>query len=289
MLWIGDIMNFYIIPNMTRENAPAVTRELISELCKLCCKVYLDESLSQSFGNDCGVNYTSDESVISDVDMVISVGGDGSFINAAKIATKYNKPIICVNAGKLAYLACLERDELSLLDRILKNEYKTEKRMMLEVSIIDKKGEILYHSNCINDAVVSRSGSIRIMNLSVLCDDTPLIEYMSDGAIVSTPTGSTAYSLSAGGPIVDPCVESILLTPVCSHSVLSRSIVLGGNSVLQLVHDNSGEAILSCDGQSAQVIPEGAKVVVRRSQDYASFIKIKQDTFIDILNKKISG
>ncbi len=282
-------MDFYVIPNMTRENAPAVTKELINVLFESGCKAYLDESLKNSFGKENGVNFATDESIISVVDMVISVGGDGSFINAAKIATRYNKPIICVNAGKLAYLACLERDELYLLRKVIKGEYKTEKRMMLQVSIVDKKGEILYHSNCINDAVVSRSGSIRIMNISVMCDDTPLIEYMADGAIVSTPTGSTAYSLSAGGPIVDPCVESILLTPVCAHSVLSRSIVLGGSSVLQLVHDNSGEAILSCDGQSAQVIPEGARVIVKRSEDSASFIKIKQDTFIDILNKKISG
>lgn len=281
-------MDFYVIPNMTRENAPLVTKELVDVLSDLDCKVYLDESLSSSFCDE-GIYFASDESIISQVDMVISVGGDGSFINAAKIATKYKKPIICVNAGKLAYLACLERDELSLLENVIKGEYKTEKRMMLQVSIVDKNGEIIYHSNCINDAVVSRSGSIRIMKLSVVCDDTPLIEYMSDGAIVSTPTGSTAYSLSAGGPIVDPCVESILLTPVCSHSVLSRSIVLGGSSILQLFHDNSGEAILSCDGQSAQVIPEGAKVIVKRSEHSATFIKIKQDTFIDILNKKISG
>ena len=103
------------------------------------------------------------------------------------------------------------------------------------------------------------------------------------------PTGSTAYSLSAGGPVIDPCVESILLTPVCPHSVFSRSVVLGGNSGLEITHDNSGEAILSCDGQSAVVIPEGALVSIKRSDNYATFIKIKNDTFIDVLNKKISG
>ena len=160
---------------------------------------------------------------------------------------------------------------------------------MLSVSILDKNDRIIYHSNCINDAVVSRSGVIRIMKLSVSCNGAPLIDYMADGAIVSTPTGSTAYSLSAGGPVIDPCVESILLTPVCAHSVFSRSVVLGGNSELEITHDNSGEAILSCDGQSAVIIPEESVVTVKKSDKCASFIKIKNDTFIDVLNKKISG
>ena len=252
-------------------------------------EVLMDESLEDAFSECDGILFGEQKNLIKDSDIVISVGGDGSFINAAKVATDSNKPVLCVNAGKLAYLACLERDELELLSKVVKGEYITEKRMMLSVSILDKSDRIIYHSNCINDAVVSRSGVIRIMKLSVSCNGAPLIDYMADGAIVSTPTGSTAYSLSAGGPVIDPCVESILLTPVCAHSVFSRSVVLGGNSELEITHDNSGEAILSCDGQSPVIIPEGAVVTVKRSEKCASFIKIKNDTFIDVLNKKISG
>ena len=274
---------------MTRENAFSVTVRLLEEIKKLNSYAFMEKSLEETFGKNEIVSYFEDENAINQVDAVISVGGDGSFINAAKIATEYDKPIICINAGKLAYLACLEANEMSLLKNVVDGSYITEKRMMLDVSIVDKTGEILYHSSCINDAVLSRSGSIRIMKLSALCNGTPLIEYMADGAIVSTPTGSTAYSLSAGGPIVEPCVESILLTPVCSHSVFSRSIVLGGNSLLELSHDNSGEAIISCDGQAAVLVTDSAKVVVKKSHKSAEFIKIKQDTFIEILNKKISG
>ncbi len=274
---------------MTRENAFSVTVRLLQEIKKLNCTVFMAEGLEEAFGKNDIISYCEDQNAINQVDAVISVGGDGSFINAAKFATEYGKPIICINAGKLAYLACLEADEISHLEKVVDGNYITEKRMMLDVSIVDKTGEILYHSSCINDAVLSRSGNIRIMKLSALCNGTPLIDYMADGAIVSTPTGSTAYSLSAGGPIVEPSVESILLTPVCSHSVFSRSIVLGGNSLLELAHDNSGEAILSCDGQAAVLVPDSAKVVVKKSHKSAEFIKIKQDTFIDILNKKISG
>ncbi len=282
-------MNFFIIPNMTRENAHSVTNSLIKELLALNCDVFMDLSLKDVFGDFTNIVFGEQKILLDTCDIIVSVGGDGSFINAAKIATDINKPVLCINAGKLAYLACLESDELELLSKVVKGEYITEKRMMLSVSILDKTDRIIYHSNCINDAVVSRSGVIRIMKLSVSCNGAPLIDYMADGAIVSTPTGSTAYSLSAGGPVIEPCVESILLTPVCAHSVFSRSVVLGGNSELEITHDNSGEAILSCDGQSPVIIPEGAVVTVKRSEKCASFIKIKNDTFIDVLNKKISG
>ncbi len=282
-------MKFYIIPNMTRKNAFSVTVALLAEIQKLQCTAFIDAAYEEHFGkNDC-IEYCDDEKVVSLCDAVIAVGGDGTFINAAKKATDNNKPLICVNAGNLAYLACMEGDETHLLESITKGDYITENRMLLDVSVIDESGKVIYESCCVNDAVVSRSGNIRIMNLSVFCNGAPLIDYLGDGAIVATPTGSTAYSLSAGGPVVEPCVESILITPVCPHSIFSRSIVLNGNSELELVHDNSGEAILSCDGQSAVLIPENAIVTVKRSDKSVSFIKIKSDTFIDVLNKKISG
>lgn len=274
---------------MTRPNTKNVTDKLLKKLFELNCDVVMSVELKEYFNGFSNIVFSEKQEDINNCEAVISVGGDGSFIHAAKIATKYSKPILCINAGKLAYLACLESDEIDLIENVIKNEYLTEKRMLLDVCIVDKNGEIIYHSNCINDAVVSRSGVIRIMKLSVSCNGTPLIHYMADGVIVSTPTGSTAYSLSAGGPIVEPCVESMMLTPVCPHSVFSRTVVLDGSSELEITHDNSGEAILSCDGQTAVLIPENAVVSVKKSDDYASFIKIKKDTFIDILNKKISG
>lgn len=281
-------MIFYIIPNMTRKNAESVTVSLLNILFDSGCEVLMEASLKDRFGDFEKIIFENESVALPEADVVVSIGGDGSFINAAKRATVCNKPVLCINAGKVAYLAGIESNEIHLIKHILSGEFITEKRMMLDVSIIDKASQIIHHSFCINDAVVSRSGIIRVMELSVSCNGAPLIHYMADGAIIATPTGSTAYSLSAGGPIVEPSVESIVLTPVCPHSIFSRSVVLGGNSVLDITHDNSGEAILSCDGQEAVEIPEGARVVVRKSDAYASFIKIKPDTFIDVLNKKLS-
>ena len=130
-------MKFLIIPNMTRENAHSVTSATINELFGLGCQVLMDNSMKNNFSKCNGVLFGEQKELINECDIVISVGGDGSFINAAKIATDSNKPLLCVNAGKLAYLACLERDELELLTRVVKGEYITEKRMMLSVSILE--------------------------------------------------------------------------------------------------------------------------------------------------------
>lgn len=281
-------MKFAVIPNMTRENAGRVTEALLGEIESIGCEALLSEELKSNFNNS-KATFLSEDDALMECDIVVSVGGDGTFINAAKRATAYKKPLLCVNAGKLAFLACLERNELELIKNVKDGNYSIEKRMLLDARIIDKTGKILYHSNCVNDAVVSRSGNIRIINLSIVCDGAPLIQYMADGVIIATPTGSTAYSLSAGGPVIEPQVESILITPVCCHTVFSRSVLLGASSVLEMVHDNSGEAILSCDGEPAVIVPDGAKVVVSRSPETAKFIKIKSDTFIDVLSKKIAN
>lgn len=281
-------MKLAVIPNMTRENAFDVCRALLLKLSSLECEVLMESEKEKYFGDEFKVRYLDCDTILKMCDIVVSVGGDGTFINAAKRAAEHKKPVLCVNAGKLAFLAALEADELDLLKEAVKGNFIKERRMLLLANIIDKNGNTVYSSHCVNDAVVSRSGTIRLMKLSLSCDGAPLITYSADGVIVATPTGSTAYTLSAGGPIVEPGIESIMITPVCAHSFFARSIVLKESSFLEIRHDNSGEAILSCDGQGAVPIPEGAVVTVRRSEAYAEFIKLKPDRFIEILNKKIS-
>ena len=281
-------MKIALIPNMTRQNTPDVTKKLLEEIEKLDVIVFLDNEFCDAFPVSEKVKFCNLTEHLAECDIVVTVGGDGTFIKSAKLSAKRNKPLLCINAGKLAYLAGLEGNELEYLKEIFSGRYKTEKRMMLSASIIDKNGEILYHSNCLNDAVVSRSGNIRIMNLSISCNNAPLMDYSADGVIVSTPTGSTAYSLSAGGPVIEPQIDSILITPVCCHSFFSRSVVLRPDSVLEILHDKSGEAVLSCDGEEAVPIPDGATVKISVSEVKAEFIKVKNETFIDILNKKMS-
>ena len=281
-------MKIALIPNMTRQNAPDVTKKVLEELEKLDVTVLLSESFINDFEKADYIKYCDIESSIDECDIVLTVGGDGTFIKSAKLSSENNKPLLCINAGKLAYLAGLESSELSLLKDVVKGEFKTEKRMMLNATITDKNGEVIYHSNCLNDAVVSRCGTVRIMNLSIDCNGSHLMDYSADGVIISTPTGSTAYSFSAGGPVIEPQIDSMLITPVCCHSFFSRSVVLRPDSLLEVKHDNSGEAMLSCDGEEPVLVPQDAIVKIECSQKKAEFIKVKNDTFIDILNKKMT-
>lgn len=278
-------MKMAVTPNMTRENAAPVTRALLAEAKSLGIELLLEEGLQNEFP---GFTYFKPSELFRECDVIAAVGGDGTFIRSAKLAMAEGKPLLCVNAGKLAFLACLESNELPLLKKLCAGEYTVEKRMLLEARVIDKSGKIYYHSNCMNDAVISRGSEIRLLALSISCNGEPLVRYRADGLIVATPTGSTAYSLSAGGPIVDPKVESILVTPVCCHSLLSRSVVLLPSSVLAIMPDDEGVPVLSCDGEEAVPIPKGAFVEVSRSAESAGFVKIKSETFIDTLGKKIS-
>lgn len=281
-------MKIALIPNMTRQNAPDVTKKVLKELENLKVSVFLSNEFLSDFGVKDYITYCDIENSINECDIVITVGGDGTFIKSAKLSALENKPLLCVNAGKLAYLAGLESTELALLKDVVEGKFKTEKRMMICATIIDKSGRIIYHSNCLNDAVVSRCGNIRIMKLSIDCNGAPLMDYSADGVIISTPTGSTAYSFSAGGPVIEPQIDSMLITPVCCHSFFSRSVVLRPDSVLEVRHDNIGEAMLSCDGEEPVLVPADAIVKIEVSEKKAEFIKVKNDTFIDILNKKMT-
>ena len=282
------MMKIALIPNMTRRNTPDVTKELLKEFEKLGVTVFLDESFKSYFGDCDYINYCSVEEYIENCEIVVTVGGDGTFIKSAKLSAEKSKPLLCINAGKLAYLAGLESSEFSLLQEIVNGNFKTEKRMMLTATIIDKSGKILYHSNCLNDAVVSRSGNIRIMKLSINCNDAPLMDYRADGVIVSTPTGSTAYSLSAGGPIVDPELESILMTPICPHSLVGRSLVFRPNAVLGISSAENVTLCLSADGAQPQKIEPGCRAEIAAAEFTADFIRIKSENFIDILYRKLA-
>ena len=225
---------------------------------------------------------------IKSSDFAIAFGGDGTIIHAAKLCSAYKKSVLGINGGRLGYTAGIEQDELELLKKLKLGEYFIDKRMMLEVTVSGENGEKKLY--CANDAVVSRGSLSRIVDISLEVGENEILHTRSDGVIVSTPTGSTAYSLSAGGPVVDPRIESILLTPICTHSLFARSIVFDSNSeICVTVPESEKEVIcISCDGDDSIVIPAGSKLIIKKSKVYADFIRIKNDSFIDILNSKLS-
>ena len=278
-------MNIAILPNLTRENARETTREICAELSKLGAAAMLDEAMQPEFAQT-GAQFLPQEVMLQSCDLVIAVGGDGSIIYAAHKAIAAGKPVLGINAGRLAFLAGLERHELPLLERLLTGGYTTERRMLLRAQIL-QNGTALHEALCINDAVFSRMGAAKLTGVEVLLNGRETCSYLGDGVIVATPTGSTAYSLSAGGPIVDPSLESLLLTPICPHALSGRSLLFAPQTELTLRATTDSTLGLTCDGAQPLPVPKGAEVRICRAETSAYFIRIKTDSFIDIYHTKM--
>ena len=281
-------MKIGIVPNFTRKKALKVAVDTIECLSKLNIDFYFDRACRFDFP------ISVDESKFSDnlyefVDVIIAIGGDGSFIHTAKTAALHKKPVLCINAGNLAFLAGLEGNELQFLEKLISGQYTTDKRLLLEVTAkTENKCEFLGY--CLNDVVVARGKDIKLVDLDVFCDERKINSYRADGVIISTPTGSTAYSWSAGGPVIDPNLQCIMLTPICTHSPLNRSLVFDDKSCLTVKSSNniSQEISVSTDGETTVVLSNNTEINISKSNFYAEFIRIKSEEFFDILNSKLT-
>ncbi|MCR5484797.1 MAG: NAD(+)/NADH kinase [Clostridiales bacterium] len=278
-------MKIAIIPNLTRKDAYAVTCDICRKLDMMGVGYMFSNDEYENF-KDTAASFRSEEEMISECDTVIAVGGDGSIIYAAKKAVAFSKPVLGINAGRLAFMAGLERHELDLLENLKSGNYLTDSRMLLKADIV-KDGKTVDSGFCINDAGISRAGDMRVLGLNVYDGKSFLGHYLGDGIIAATPTGSTAYSLSAGGPVVDPRIDSILLTPVCSHSFFARPLVLKSDVRLTVKKDTTGAMYLSRDGETPIAVPDGGEVRIEKAARSALFIRIKTDSFMDILRKKL--
>lgn len=224
-----------------------------------------------------------------DADVVICFGGDGTILHMAKTATRYNVPILGVNIGTMGFMAELESAELEELRRLAIGDYTIDSRMMLDVSV-QRDRNIVFHELCLNDAVITKGAVARIVHLSVSCDGVQAMECGGDGIIVATPTGSTGYNLSAGGPIVEPDGQSILITPICAHDLLSRSIVASPERVvtLELTRNARRNGFLSVDGGKAIKLSMGDVTTVRRSNKMTKLVRLNGRSFYDVIHNKFN-
>lgn len=282
-------MKIAVIPNLTREYALKTTKDVVLQLNKYDAEIIIADYAADEMEDAENVSFAPMRSAIEECDAVIAIGGDGTILHSGKIAASYSKPILGINAGRLAFMAGLERHELDLLDNLISGNYATDKRMMLDVMIFDESGMCVNRFNCINDAVFVRHINRTIIEVTVESNGRLVNNYWGDGVIFATPTGSTAYSLSAGGPVVDPTIESIILTPVCTHSLFSHPIIFRADERMRVyaTKEDENELCVSCDGEPPILIGAGCSVVVQKASITADFIRIKSDSFIEILNTKM--
>jgi len=227
---------------------------------------------------------------LSRADMLICFGGDGTILHAAKDATMQNVPILGVNMGSVGFMAELEEAELGQLTRLAAGEYTIEERMMLQVKLLRGK-QIVYDELALNDAVLSKGSIARVAELDVFADGVNICQLSSDGVVVATPTGSTAYSMSAGGPIVEPGSDNLIVTPVCAHQLSARPMVMAGTRTIavQLPRRSRKNVYLSVDGGKATRISGSDRVEICRAEQRTRLVKLSGKNFYQLLNQKLGG
>lgn len=273
-------MKIAVVPNLIKEAAQACTDEVLEILTRCGCETVLKTDLFSSHG----IYQERVEDSLRSCDMFIAIGGDGTIIHTAKLAASMDKPILGVNAGTLGFTAGVERHQLSLLSALPKGEYREERRLMLSVKLFSGGQSQSFYA--LNDAVLSGEPA-KIIDYSMVLGHRSY-RYRADGFIVATPTGSTAYSLSAGGPVIEPNLDCLVYTPICPHSLFNRSIIFGAGSELTVhIPENIGKLYLSVDGEAPLEVFTGDELRFSRGQRFARFIRLGCHDFYDILNQKI--
>ncbi len=265
-----------VISNINRDNNLIHTSRLVDTLTKAGVTVKMEKEYCVK-----GAASVSREELFTDSEMVIAMGGDGTILSLASECAENDIPIFGINLGHMGFLSVLEMDDFS---QILSSDYHTEERFMLKAAVNGK-------TICgLNDICISRGCSARIINIKVYADDKLVGSYDADGFIVSTPTGSTAYSLSAGGPVVYPGMALMILTPVCSHSLNNaRSVIIPAASVVKIFveseHDN--DAMVSADGQNSMPIADGVAVEIKKSDKKLKLMRKNDSDFFDTMRLKL--
>jgi len=224
---------------------------------------------------------------LPNAEMVICFGGDGTILHMAKAATRRGIPILGVNIGTMGFMAELESTELEKLKAIAAGNYTLDSRMMLDVTI-QRDRDILFHDICLNDVVVTKGAVARIVHLTVKCDGVQAMECGGDGIIISTPTGSTAYNYSAGGPIVEPEAKNIIITPICAHEMGSRCIVASDKRTVtvEMVHNARRNGYVSVDGGKAVRLNMGDVATIKKSHLETKLVRLKERSFYDVVSAK---
>lgn len=271
-----------VLPNLDKRGAAETLENL---------GVFFKENGIKAYAPDtiCCSNFTplSEDKLFEVADIIVTIGGDGTIMRYSKKAAKYNKAILGINAGRMGYLANIEQNEYKLLSKLKTGDYTVENRMMLSVKVYDGDN-LLNEYTALNDAVITSGFIARIIDISAFVKGDS-IKYRADGLIISTPTGSTAYSMSAGGPIMDPSLSCICATPVCPHHLNARPVIFSASSILEIrnAHCRDNSIYLSADGKEVFEIDLGDVIRISKSKYTVPIVASGNASFIEVLNSKL--
>lgn len=274
-------MKVGVLPNLDKRGAPEAVEKMGKIFKNAGITAYLPDNI-------CGTDYQHipERRIYEVADIIITVGGDGTIIPYGKLAAKMNKPVLGINAGRLGFLADVEPNELEKLEQLKSGNYTIENRMLLKVDMIED-GKEKFSQVAVNDLVMSSGFISRIIDIKAYFGND-CISYRADGLIVATPTGSTAYSLSAGGPIIDPLSENICLTPICSHSLSAKPVLLNKNAVVRFnaYSIKKAEVFASIDGRRTPAVKPNTDIIVSKADYSLKLIRLTDKSFYKTLSEK---
>lgn len=283
---------FFVIPNILKSESYRLTCEIVGWLSSHHYEVFVTEDVGNLYGLESFI--TDKHDAMSKSECAIVLGGDGTILSVARETAPYNLPILGVNLGRLGFLAEVDsKDVLTTLVEVCAGRYFTESRMMLQTKIIED-GKISNLGLALNDVVATRGAISRMVGYSVYVNDELVNTFYADGIIVSTPTGSTAYNLSAGGPILGPCNEMMVITPICPHSLTARSLVISSKDMVRINFGHNLKSVdkdlqVTIDGQHVIPITNESEIFVEQSTVFTRLIKLNRIDFYTLLRKKLGS
>ncbi len=279
--------SFFIYPNLGKEEA----RDAIPSVCETLRREGVRLMLPERAKTVCPfakADFVPEEDAVSIASFAVVLGGDGTMLRLARDAALHGLPMLGVNTGHIGFMTELELDELGQMEKLFTNGYALDSRMMLRVTV-KRGGQAVYETDALNDIVVTKGAAFRMVHSCILADDEEVTRVNCDGVIVCTPTGSTAYGLSAGGPVIEPSAENLAVIPVCAHALMAKSFVFAPERRIMLTAfcQGEGEVFLSADGKEGfKVLPED-RVEVTRSPLRTRLVRLKGNSFYKILQQKL--
>lgn len=268
-----------------------VANYLLKFNCKILVSQYSKEKVLANKNYRGNIYFLPVERLYDEADLVIALGGDGTILDCAKRMAKRGKPILGINLGHLGYMAELEIDELDSLSKIIEGDYTIDERKMMNIEVFTKDNKSKYTSYALNDAVISNGSVSKIINLELYAEESLVTSYRADGLIISTPTGSTAYAMSAGGSISDPKVPCLLVTPICPHSFIARQLIFSDETKITIKNVSVREKMLmlTLDGKTNCEIYKEEYVTITKSDFTVKLVRLKECSFYDILSQKMKN
>lgn len=281
-----------VVAHARRDDTVAAARRVIDALTAAGARPVLpddDDELRTALGADGDVATLGADVPVADVEIAIVLGGDGTILRACELVRGGTAPILGINMGHVGFLAEIEADVIDVaMRRVIDRDYDVEERMTLAVEVIDASGEVIYTTWALNEATVEKASRERMMEVVIEIDGRPLSSFGCDGVVVSTPTGSTAYNFSAGGPVIWPTVEAIAVVPLSAHALFAKPLVVGPEATvaIEVLARTDGIGILWADGRRSHDLPPGARVVARRSPEPVRLARLHPASFTDRLVRK---